>query len=211
LNGIGIEEALADWFDAQRILGCLAYVSAHRFRPAVITPQTPGRLVVGHLTGRHDLADEAVEMLTAAGIEARTTRSLTRARWKKLVWNAAFNPLSVSAGGVTTRQILGDPELRERVAGLMHEVIRIAQAEGCEIDADRLVSRMLEKTTPGGDILTSMLVDYQAGRPLELEWLLAEPVRRAARLGVDTPLLRSQLQLCRDLDRANRRPQHPSA
>lgn len=206
MNGLGVEEELARWFDADRILGCLAYVSAHRFSPGVITPQTPGRLVVGHLTGNQELAEAVVGVLQSAGIQARATANLHRARWEKLVWNAAFNPLSVSAGGVSARQILADQDLRAMVAELMREVIRIAQAEGCELDADRLVARMLELTGAFGDIHTSMLVDYQARRPLELEWILAEPLRRAASTGTPAPLLGAQLHLCRFLDRANRQP-----
>ncbi len=57
MNGLGVDEQLAEWFDAERVYGCLAYVSAHRFAPGVITPQTPGRLVVGHLGGRIQIAD----------------------------------------------------------------------------------------------------------------------------------------------------------
>jgi 2-dehydropantoate 2-reductase len=206
MNGLGVDEHLARRFEADRILGCLSYVSAHRHAPGQITCYAPGRIVLGHLRDDRELGERVADAWRSAGIETRVSGNLARARWEKLVWNAAFNPLSVTAGGVTAKQIIDDPGLRATVEGLMLEIIAVARAEGCDFDADRLVGTMIEKTDPLGHIKTSMLVDYEARRPMELEWILAEPIRRAEQTGVPVPLLREQLARCRDLERARLGP-----
>lgn len=64
----------------------------------------------------------------------------------------------------------------------------IARAEGVEI-AEEFVRDQVEKTRPMGPYRPSTLIDWQAGKPLELEPIWGEPLRRACSLGVDTPEL----------------------
>ena len=121
-------------------------------------------------------------------VKARIAPGLLSARWHKLVWNVPFNGLSVTEGGMTTDRILADPMREARVWALMREVQAIAAAEGVAI-AESFVVDQVEKTRPMGPYKPSTLLDYLAGKPLELEPIWGEPLRRARRLGVPAPEL----------------------
>jgi 2-dehydropantoate 2-reductase len=146
-------------------------------------------MVIGEFAGEARGRTHAVQDVFArAGIKVRIAPSLLGARWHKLVWNVPFNGLSVAEGGMTTDIILADPQREARVWALMREVQAIAAAEGVAIEDGFLVDQV-EKTRPMGPYKPSTMVDYLAGRPLELEPIWGEPLHRARLLGVQTPEL----------------------
>jgi 2-dehydropantoate 2-reductase len=126
-----------------------------------------------------------------------------RARWEKLCWNIPFNGLAIRAGAITTDRILADPGLREAARRLMEEVIAVGNAdlasgsEPARIDGDAVISRMFELTATMGAYKPSTMTDFVEGKPMEIEAIFGEPLKRAQLLGVDTPqlvLLTSQLR-----------------
>jgi 2-dehydropantoate 2-reductase len=63
----------------------------------------------------------------------------------------------------------------------------------------------MKRTKAMGDFETSTLVDYLAGRPLEIERIWGEPLRRAESLGVAAPRLEALYRQLVSLDRAARK------
>jgi 2-dehydropantoate 2-reductase len=188
-NGLGVDEAVAAVAGAERTLGALCFVCVNRTAPGVAECTLPGYISLGEFGGGPTARTEAVAaVFRAAGVKTQVAASLLAARWHKLVWNVPFNGLAVAKGGLTTDRILADPMLEAQVWGLMHEVQKIARAEGVEI-AEEFVLDQVEKTRPMGPYRPSTLIDWEAGRPLELEPIWGEPLRRARIHGVDTPLL----------------------
>lgn len=188
-NGLGVDEPVAAIAGAERTLGALCFVCVNRLGPGVAECTMPGYVALGAFAGGPTARTEAVaEVFRSAGVKTQVAASLLGARWHKLVWNVPFNGLSVAAGGLTTDLILADVALEARVWALMGEVRAIARAEGVEI-ADEFVRDQVEKTRPMGHYRPSTLLDWRAGRPLELEPIWGEPLRRARLHGVDTPEL----------------------
>jgi 2-dehydropantoate 2-reductase len=78
---------------------------------------------------------------------------------------------------------------------VMREVVATANADlaavgnGARLDSELVVAAMFGQTRAMGDYLTSMCIDFREGRPLEVEAILGEPVRRARMLGVEVPLM----------------------
>jgi 2-dehydropantoate 2-reductase len=140
---------------------------------------------VGAPTGR---TRAVADVFARAGVRIQLAPSLLSARWHKLVWNVPFNGLAVAEGGMTTDRILAVPTREARVWALMREVQAIAAAEGVPIREDFVVDQV-EKTRPMGPYKPSTMLDYLAGKPLELEPIWGEPLRRASRLGVPAPEL----------------------
>ena len=105
--------------------------------------------------------------------------------WEKLCWNIPFSGLSVAAGGVGTRTILNDTDLRAKAERIMREVVLVANldlnaaGQDGRIDGDEIVERMFSQTEAMGDYRSSMLVDFLSSRPLEIESIIGEPLRRA--------------------------------
>ncbi|HSW44977.1 MAG TPA: 2-dehydropantoate 2-reductase [Phycisphaerae bacterium] len=204
MNGFNIEPRFGRWFGRERILGGLAFVCSNRGQPGVLHHLDYGRVVFGHLLDNRAKAERMAALFTEAGFETRVAPSLLQARYEKLFWNVPFNTICVTAGAVTTREILGDAGLSATARVLMHEVGSLAKADGCGIDMQAFSDRMMSDTGTMGPYRPSMLIDYELKRPLEVEAILGEPVRRAARLAIPVPTMESQYHLLSFLDRRNR-------
>jgi 2-dehydropantoate 2-reductase len=127
-------------------------------------------------------------LLAAAGMKVNVVENLVEARWSKLVWNIPFNGLSIAEGGITTDRICADPRLAAEARALMVEVQRAAAAFGFAIP-DAFVDKQFDVTPPMGPYQPSSLVDFLAGREVEVEAIWGEPLRRAMAAGVPMPRL----------------------
>jgi 2-dehydropantoate 2-reductase len=199
-NGFGNEEFLAENFGAQRVLGALCFVCLNRVSPGVIELYDPGRVAIGEYDRppqlrTQDVADE----FKRCGVVCDVVENLTLERWRKLVWNIPFNGLSVAAGGIDTQAILSDAHLRSECVALMDEVIRAANKCGFPLPAAAAFEQ-IKRTESMGAYKPSTLIDFQAGRPLEIEAIWGEPLRRASAAGADTPRLQTLYEKLRAID-----------
>ena len=208
MNGLGIEQSFAARFGPERVFGGMAFVCINRLSPGVVRHIAYGRLSIGHYQDDLTEAERIAELFRGAGVEVTVPPSLNAARWEKLAWNIPFSTLSVTAGAISTKQILDDPGLRGVCRALMAETIAAANAAGCKFEADALIEKMFTNTATMGHYRPSMLVDYDQKRPLEVDAILGEPVRRAKDAGIDVPHLEMNLHLLAMLDRLNRGEVH---
>lgn len=188
-NGLGADEQIAAIVGAERVMGALAFIASTRTAPGEVTCYHHGSVTLGEF-GRppqprtHALA----EQFRAAGVRISVVENLAEARWRKLVWNVPFNGLAIAAGGMTTDKICADPKLAARVHALMKEVQAAAAAFGFSIP-DEFLRRQFDVTPPMGPYRPSSLVDYLAGREVEIESIWGEPLRRAKAAGAAVPEL----------------------
>jgi len=204
-NGLGNEEFLAQHFGAERILGGICFICLNRTAPGVVERFDSGRLALGEFSGYprprlHDIAWE----FKRCGIVCSVVADLTRERWRKLVWNIPFNGLSVAAGGIDTAAILADEGSCQLAVQLMDETIAIARARGQNLPT-ALALEELKRTKAMGEFKPSTLLDYLAGRPLEIEPMWGEPLRRGREAGLESPRLEMLYRLLVALDRGPRR------
>jgi 2-dehydropantoate 2-reductase len=190
-NGLGADEFLAGLFGGARIMGGLVFMAITRTGPGEVTCYHPGQVTIGEFEGGPGArTQELAGLLGAAGIKVRVAENLPEARWTKLVWNIPFNGLSIAEGGVTTDRICADPRLAAETRALMLEVQRAALGFGFRIPDDYL-RRQFDVTPSMGAYQPSSLVDYLAGREVEVESIWGEPLRRAAAKGIEMPRLES--------------------
>jgi 2-dehydropantoate 2-reductase len=207
-NGLGNEEQLARFASSDSVLGGLCFVSLNRTAPGVVRHIHGGRILMGEFSGAaSSRTRDLAAIFHDAGIPCDVTDDLALAHWLKLVWNIPFNGLGVAGaagleavrsgilraaghvGGVLpTDVLLGDPAWRAETAGLMREVIAAAGACGHPIDPGYAESE-LERTAEMGSYRASTLVDFELGRPLELDAIFGEPLRRARAAGAHCPRL----------------------
>ena len=184
-NGMGNVENLLNLFGQDReVIGGLCFTCINRTSPGVIESLLPGYVQFGQLTGGlSDRANQIADAFADAGIKTRKADSLNEALWRKLCWNVPFNGLSIAAGGITTDLILSDPELKQRAWDLMLEVQAAARAYGVEIE-DAFLHRQFELTEPMGPYKPSSLIDFLAGKPVEVDAIWGEPLRRGQAKGL---------------------------
>jgi len=207
MNGLGVEDRFAEWFGPARVFGGLAFVCINRGEPGIVHHYGYGRVAIGHMLDEPDKARRIADLFVRAGFETTVATCLLQARWEKLAWNIPFSTLAVSAGAVSTRHIIEDEGLRELARALIDETVAAGNAEprvAGRIDGPAIAEKMLANTATMGDYRPSMLIDYLDRKPLEVDSILGEPVRRAARLGVPVPRMAMQYRLVSFLDRRNR-------
>lgn len=206
MNGLGLEEQFAEWFGPERIFGGLAFTCINRGEPGYIHHLAYGPIVLGHYQNDPLELETATALWSQSRVSITTSSSLLSARWEKLCWNIPFNGLAIVAGGITTDRILGDLGLRDAARKLMEEVIvtgnadLIAHSEQAHIDAGAVISRMFEMTATMGAYRPSTMIDFMEGKPMEIEAIFGEPLRRAQKLGIDTPQLALLTAILRTLN-----------
>ncbi len=203
-NGIDIEASVARAFPENEVISGLAFICVSRTAPGVVHHQDHGRIVLGRYpAGRSSRVTALQRSFEAAGVPCRVSTDILTDRWAKLLWNAPYNTLSVLAGGVTTKEIMDDPALSVLVRQIMLEIRTIAAAYGCRIDMT-VVDKHVEDTRTMRPYKTSMLLDFEAGRPLEVEAILGNALRMAAEKALPTPKLDVLYPLLATIDRAQR-------
>jgi len=188
-NGLGSDELLARQFGEERVIGGLCFIAVNRTAPGEIHCIHPGSISLAEF-GRPATPRlvELAGLFLGAGVQANTSDNLAELRWKKLVWNIPFNGLSIAAGGVTTDRILKDEGLEAEVRALMAEVIGAAAKLGHKIPLS-FIDHQVQITRPMGPYKPSSLIDYLAGREVEVEAIWGEPLRRAQAAGAEMPRL----------------------
>jgi 2-dehydropantoate 2-reductase len=201
-NGLGSDEELARLFGGERVMGGLCFICVNRTAPGEILCIEPGVLSLGEFVGpAGDRLRAVAELFTRSGVRCQVGDDLAWLRWKKLVWNVPFNGLSIAAGGITTDRILAEPELESEVRALMSEVIGAAGKLGHEIPL-ALIDQQIAHTRPMGPYKPSSLIDFLAGRAVEVEEIWGEPLRRARRAGASVPKLELLYALLRQMTKA---------
>lgn len=203
-NGLGNEEFLADQFGAERVLGGLCFVCLNRVSRGVIEQYDHGRVAIGEFTGypkprTHDVSWE----FKRSGVVCSVVANLALEHWGKLVWNIPFNGLSVTAGGIDTEAVLADENLRASALALMDEVIAAANKCGYPVRTAEALEQM-KRTESMGAYKPSTLIDFEAGRPLEIEPIWGEPLRRAQAAGASVPRLEMLYHSLLSIDRGPR-------
>lgn len=177
-NGIEIEPAIAAAFPNNEILSGLAFICVSRTKPGHIQHTCYGRLTLGkYPSGFSTKATYLSQLFESVGTPCPASESIALERWKKLVWNAPFNPISVLSN-TTTRQILEQPDSAQLVRWVMEEVCQVATKSGYPI-SDSVIQKNLDATVRMKPYKTSMLLDYLAGRPMEVEAILGNAIRKA--------------------------------
>ena len=186
-NGVEIEEEIAAAFPDHELISGLAFICVTRTAPGTIWHQAYGHLALGNYpSGLTQTTRDLSAAFERAGIRCEITEDIVTARWRKCVWNAAFNPLSVLSGGLSTADMLNSQEALIR--GLMAEVCELAGALGHPLPAET-VDQQIASTRAMPPYKTSMLLDFEAGRPMETEAILGNAVMAARRVGFAVPRL----------------------
>jgi len=161
-------------------------------------------------TGAH-LAALLADWWTRLGgirdVDASDELALQTVRWHKLCINAAFNPSAVLSGGRGNADMVFDPELRLHLAGVMREIWEAApRILGRGFPAYMAgPEKILKSTERNVGSKPSMLLDWEAGRPMEVEVILGNPVRIARARGVEMPRLQTVYALVRSMQEVRER------
>lgn len=206
-NGLGIEEQVAG-IVGQTIIGGMCFLCSNKVGAGHIRHLDYGEITLGQYASDYQVCGITEQMqqiandFESAGIKIKLAEDLLLARWRKLVWNIPYNGLSVVLDA-TTEELMADNYSRSLIEQLMREVVAGA-AKYERIIPDDFIQEMLDHTAKMKPYRTSMKIDYDQGRSLEVEAIFGNPLRLARSAGAELPQISMLYQQLKFLDSKNR-------
>lgn len=208
-NGLGAEEKVAEILPSQQVIGGLCFICSNKVAPGHIRHLDYGNIKISEYTpnyqpcGITESMRQVASDLESAGIEIALGEDLLLTRWEKLVWNIPFNGLSVVLD-TTTEQMMADQEVRLLAEQIMQEVALAAKTAGDRLISQTYIQNRLEYTAKMKPYRTSMKIDYDSQRPMEIEAILGNPLRAATAAGAHLPRIQMLDQQLKFLETKNR-------
>ncbi len=206
-NGLNIEPKIAEIVGQNRVLGGLCFICSNKVGQGHIQHIDYSAVQLGEYQDQYqpggisDRMREIASDFQQAQIPVELSEDLMLSRWKKLVWNIPYNGLSVILDA-RTDEIMANPETRLLAEELMREVVAIASSYNRHLPENH-IKIMLDHTDKMKPYLTSMKLDYNAHRPLELEAIIGNPLQAAITKGVNVPKISMLYQQLKFLDARN--------
>ncbi len=157
--------------------------------PGIARRADPGTTHLGWVRGHdggRDVLEEIGRVFTQSDLRVHMVDDPAPYQWAKLVVNAGINPVAALAG-VTNGEVIERDDLRRRAETIAIEVSTLAVREGIILPFADPVSQVHTVAKATASNRSSMLQDFDRGRPTEVEAILGTVVRRAATLGVPVP------------------------
>jgi 2-dehydropantoate 2-reductase len=175
--------------ERRRVVGTIVYFSTEIADPGVVRHISGDRISIGEPDGtRSERIRKIAEALIAAGLRCPSTPHLREEIWVKILGNMAFNPISALTGATLVR-MARHPEVSQLVRGIMQEGVCVASRMGMKMPVT--IEQRIAGAEKIGEHKTSMLQDWQSGRPLELEPVVGAVIELGEKLGVEMPYTRS--------------------
>jgi 2-dehydropantoate 2-reductase len=187
LASVDPDGTLAKGIEPERIIGSIVYPAAELLEPGVVKLIEGNRFTLGELDNQRTPRIEALsKSMMAAGFKAPVSRDIRSEIWIKLWGNLTFNPVS-ALSHATLEDICRYPLTRELAMRMMSEGKAIGEKLGVEFKVS------LEQRIAGAEAVgahkTSMLVDVENGRALELEALVGSVVELGRITDTPTPTI----------------------
>jgi 2-dehydropantoate 2-reductase len=189
---------IASAIEPRRVVGSLAYFATDIAAPGVIHHTEGNRISFGEPDGtRSERLKRIAEAMIGAGFRCPVTTRFRHEIWVKLLGNVAFNPISALTGG-TLEELVRHPDTSRLVRELMVETEAVAAKLNIELPIS--IEQRMAGAEKVGAHKTSMLQDFEAGRPMELEAVVGAVVELGDRLGVAMTATRAVYACAKMLD-----------
>ncbi len=200
-NGIGNEETIAG--HVSRVIRGTTFPAGRIVEPGHVHWDVKGETTIGPFEPSPAPMDEVerlADACTRAGMPTAAAADARGPQWRKVIFNAATNPIGALTG-LTHGRVCEDEGLRRLVTGLVDEGKAVAGVQGIELDADpeELID-YAARPEVAYDHKASMLQDVEARRQTEIDYLNGGIVRFGREHGVATPLNEAVTVLIKGLE-----------
>jgi 2-dehydropantoate 2-reductase len=200
-NGVGNEEVVAA--HVGRVIRGTTFPAGKILEPGVVQWDVKGDTTLGPFEPQPASVEEIerlADACTRGGMPTAAVADARPAQWRKVIFNAATNPVGALTG-LTHGRVCERPDLRALVSALVDEGKAVATAQGIVLDADpeELIDHAAKPEVAYGH-KASMLQDVEARRQTEIDFLNGGIGRFGREPGVPTPLNDAITQLIKALE-----------
>ncbi|CAN5690221.1 2-dehydropantoate 2-reductase [soil metagenome] len=188
-NGVGNEEVIAR--HVSRVIRGTTFPAGKLRSPGVVQWDVKGDTTLGPFEpspASNDEVEQLADACTRGGMPTHAVADARGAQWRKVIFNAATNPVGALTG-LTHGRVCERPDLRALVSALVDEGKAVAAAQGITLDADpeELIDHAARPDV-AYDHKASMLQDVETRRRTEIDYLNGGIGRFGREHGVSTPL-----------------------
>ena len=200
-NGLGNEETIAR--HVSRVIRGTTFPAGRLVEPGHVQWEVKGETTIGPFEpspAPREEVERLADACTRAGLPASAAADARGPQWRKVIFNAATNPIGALTG-LTHGRVCEDPALRRLVSVLVDEGKAVAAAQGIELDADpeELIDHAARPEV-AYDHKASMLQDVEGRRQTEIDYLNGGIARFGREHGVPTPLNDAIVALVKGLE-----------
>ena len=188
-NGMDPRESLKSIVGREHVMGGTTYITGAKvISPGTITHTgTIARLVYGEYDGSVSLRGERfLNACKTAGMDALFSTDICKEMWAKFALLSAFSGVS-SMLRKAAGPIMSDPDTRQLLKDAIAETVAVAKAKGIDLGDDYVARHGDFYGSIPPDTKSSMLMDLENGRRIELNWLSGAVAQFGDELGVPTP------------------------
>ena len=187
-NGVGNADIVKEGLAGKgNVLSACIYISTHIIGNGAVEQMAgPRKFFFGNPNGEVESYRAIEKVFLAGGLNAELTPNILREVWSKYLFVAPLSGLTalyaVPQGGLLT-----EPTRRALVTEMMTELHALARKVGVGLPDDIVQQSMAKADSFPYETKTSMQLDFEQGKPTELETMMGYAARMAQKLKVPMP------------------------
>ncbi len=146
----------------------------------------------------HRAADSIAKAFSQCGLQTEHTAEIISMVWRKAVMNSCMNPVC-AVTGLTMSRAMNDPIVHQTVDNLVKECLKVARANEINVGWD-FYPQAMEYMGTAGDHKPSMLMDIEANRRTEIDFMNGKFVEYGNQAGIETPFNHTLWTLVKGLE-----------
>ncbi|KAF2829710.1 ApbA-domain-containing protein [Ophiobolus disseminans] len=157
-----------------------------------------------------DMAEALAMTLSSGQVDCKVSPNIRQQQYERMIGPISFHPASILFETPNHAELIEKVGVRALITGVLDELITLARAQECTFPAD-FRETTLQKMTQPQENNSTMWLDFEAKRPMEIETYLGSPLKLAQQANVSVPRIESLYAILHHLNIANRnRPVAPA-
>lgn len=188
LNGVSASQIIHSIYPQAEVWeGCVYIVASIISKGVILVKGSNQKLYFGSLTKGNEKHQQFARLLKEAGIVFEYAENIEEIIWKKFVFISSLATITTKLD-LSISEVLTNQEHRKLVVKMIEELMAITRAKNLNLGIDMMEETMKKMDQVPIGSLTSMLRDYRAGNPIELQALTEFVIQSGRELSVPTPV-----------------------
>ncbi|CAO2651279.1 Nn.00g095760.m01.CDS01 [Neocucurbitaria sp. VM-36] len=150
-----------------------------------------------------DMAEALSMTLSSGQVDCKVSPNIRQQQYERMIGPIAFHPASIIFETPNHAELMEKVGVRALITGVLDELLALAKAQDCIFPADFRETTLQQMTRPQ-ETNSTMWMDFEAKRPMEIETYLGSPLKLAQENGVSVPRIETLYATLHHLNIVNR-------
>ncbi|KZM19198.1 uncharacterized protein EKO05_0006418 [Ascochyta rabiei] len=150
-----------------------------------------------------DMAEALAMTLNSGQVDCQVAPNIRQQQFERMIGPIAFHPASVLFETANHAELMEKVGVRALITGVLDELLALASAQGCTFPAD-FRETTIHQMTQSQENNSTMWLDFEAKRPMEIETYLGSPLKLALEVKVALPRIETLYATLHHLNVVNR-------